>query len=291
MPDVSPLPPPASQPDLGTGILAIDVGNSRSKFGFFAAQGTASDAKTGRGELIATVATRHGEPLPWRQLREQAFSGKGAPISSIIAGVNPSGVQRILDEWPAELSAPRVIRDFRKLGLPVLVDFPEKVGIDRLLNGVAANAWRPADEGAVVVDSGTATTVDRISPAGAFEGGAILPGLELAGRALHEYTALLPLIAPEELVRGEADPAALGKNTQDAIRSGVYWGQIGAIRELVRRLTPVGTRLNLLVTGGAAQLLATHLQDLGHVCVEEHLPLKGLWLVERQHREAGHHFR
>lgn len=288
MPDVSPPPSPASQPDLGAGILAIDVGNSRSKFGFFAAQGMTSDAKAGRGELIATVATRHDEPLPWGQLLAQANSGKVASISSIIAGVNPSGIKRILDEWPGELAAPRVIRDFKQLGLPVLVDFPEKVGIDRLLNGLAANAWRPPGEGAIVVDSGTATTVDRISAAGAFEGGAILPGLELAGRALQEYTALLPLIAPEALVRGEAVPAALGKNTQDAIRSGIYWGQIGAIRELVRRMTPVGMPLNLLVTGGAARLLATHLQDLGNVSVEENLPLKGLWLVERQHREMGH---
>ena len=263
------------------GLLAIDVGNSRTKFGVFRTVLTGSSSAGELPSLVAATAARHDQSLPWGELRSWGLFRNSGQTPSILAGVNPTGIERILREWPADVAPPQVIRDLRQLGLKVTVDFPEKVGIDRLLNGVAANSGRQPGESAVVVDSGTATTVDRVSAEGAFEGGAILPGFELAGLSLHRYTALLPQIVPEELRQNDLDPLPLGKNTREAIRSGIFWGQVGAVRELVRRLVPTGRRLNLLLTGGGAPLLLPHLQDLGTVRLEEHLPLKGLAIVHR----------
>jgi type III pantothenate kinase len=138
---------------------------------------------------------------------------------------------------------------------------------------------RPTGEPVIIVDSGTATTVDLVGADGVFAGGAILAGFELSALALHRYTALLPLVPPSDL-KG-TDPAPVGKNTRDAIRSGLFWGHIGAVKELVARLgQSQATVPQVILTGGAAALLAPHLP--GRVRSESNLPLKGLAIV------AGH---
>jgi type III pantothenate kinase len=144
-------------------------------------------------------------------------------------------VERLLEGWARRgWPTPFVVRDYTAIPVAVDVDAPEKVGLDRLLAAVAANALRPADRAAIVIDSGTATTVNYISAQGIFCGGAILPGLEMSAKALHHYTALLPLLPVHEL--GGDEPIAPGRNTREAIRNGLLWGQVGAIRELVRQL-------------------------------------------------------
>ena len=132
------------------------------------------------------------------------------------------------------LTAPLVIRDRSAIPLSVDVDSPETVGLDRLLNAVAANALRPVSRASIVVDSGTATTLNFVSQDGVFCGGAILPGLEMSAKALHYYTAVLPLLPVQDL--GGETPIAPGRNTREAIRNGLFWGQIGAIRELVLQI-------------------------------------------------------
>ena len=116
--------------------------------------------------------------------------------------------------------------------LIVRVDAPERVGIDRLLAAVAVNRVRRPDRPAVVVDLGTAITVDLIAADGAFEGGAILPGIAMAARAMAEQTDALPQSRLAEL---RAAPPVVGKSTLAAIDSGLFWGAIGAVRELVTR--------------------------------------------------------
>jgi type III pantothenate kinase len=129
----------------------------------------------------------------------------------------------------------------------------------------------------VIIDSGTATTVDVVSTQGAFEGGAILPGFQLCSRALHQYTALLPRIANDELT---GPPPPLGKNTRDAIRSGLFWGQLGAVKELVRHLRQqLPDEPMIVVTGGAGRLLAPQFPKALH---EPYLALQGLAIVGQQ---------
>jgi type III pantothenate kinase len=140
-----------------------------------------------------------------------------------------------------------------------------------------------------VVDCGTATTVDLVDETGAFRGGAILPGFELAAKSLHHYTAKLPFVPMDELLREPHDP--LGTNTRAALRSGLFWGQVGAVRELCGRLgSLLAERAELLLaalagyfpetlvvlTGGGGELLHA---ELPGTRLEPHLSLQGLVLT------------
>lgn len=239
-------------------ILAIDVGNSRIKFGV-CERASAPGAAAVLPSCVDLLVLPASEEIDWGRVTAH-FEESGAFRAAIVAGANPNGVAMILSGWPGGgWPAPVAIRRGGDLPLTVNVDFPDKVGIDRLLDAVAANVLRRPDEAVVIVDSGTATTVDYLSAAGAFEGGAIMPGLELGARSLHQYTALLPLIDVPSLLADRVAP--LGRNTIDAIRSGLWFGQIGAIRELVTRLAERSERPPLvLVTGGNGRWLAAALR-------------------------------
>src|SRR5690606_3256398 len=99
-------------------------------------------------------------------------------------------------------------------------DEPTHVGADRLFDAVAANRLRMSRQAAIVVDSGTATTVGLVDRHGAFLGGAILAGFDIVADALHQRTSLLPRVRMDDVSRV---PDALGRNTTGAIRSGLYW--------------------------------------------------------------------
>jgi type III pantothenate kinase len=125
---------------------------------------------------------------------------------------------------------------------------PHRVGIDRLAAGAAAAAVKPRDSGVIVVDCGTAATVDLIAADGRFLGGAILPGPTLMARALAQGTSKLPEVRALE----HADPPAMpGGNTREAIAAGIGWGMRGAIAELVARSRlALGPSTPVLLTGG-----------------------------------------
>jgi type III pantothenate kinase len=209
-------------------LLAIDAGNSRIKFGLFSASAT-PEGVGAWPECTEFLAIPVDEPVPIEVLRRWTQDGA---IRAVISGSNPPVVERVLAGWQLG-KEPLTVRNYHAIPVVAKVDFPEKVGLDRLLNAFAVNAIRPASRPAIVIDSGTATTVDFVSAAGDFCGGAILPGMELSAKALHQYTALLPLLPVQDL---STVPVAPGRNTRDAIRNGLFWGQVGAIRELIRQI-------------------------------------------------------
>ena len=137
--------------------------------------------------------------------------------------------------------------------LAVQVEQPERVGLDRLAAAVAANQLRRSGCPVIVVDVGTAVTVNLLDAAGAFRGGAILPGFTMAAGALTAQTDLLPLVpvSPQD-----DPPPALGTSTEKAIRSGLFWGIVGAVREIAERLTDSSTDIEIFVTGGGGHHLA-----------------------------------
>jgi len=257
-------------------LITIDVGNSRVKLGLFE---KASDV-TAIQQLPAylrSMAVDLDEEIPWHELTLWAEQTSGLINTVVLGGVNPRGRDKVLDGWPAtNWPDPVVIDNPFILPLHINVDSPRTIGVDRLLNAVAANVIRPVGKAMIIVDSGTATTVDVVSANGAFEGGAILPGFQLCARSLHQYTALLPHIANSELA--EHTPAALGKNTRDALRSGLFWGQLGAVKELLQHLQRQLPNDPLtVVTGGAGRLLVPQLPRV--VRHEPFLALQGLAIV------------
>jgi len=265
-------------------LLAVDVGNSRVKCGLF--DNSAADV-TMMPRCLYMAAVAVGKRLQWDEIADRVILTGETLVPGIIAGVNPGEVRRVLESWPTDgWNRPIVVEHPARFPLTINLPASEKVGIDRLLNAVAANAMRPCGRAAIIVDIGTATTVDYLSPQGTFEGGAILPGFELSARSLHQQTALLPMIEIEDLAAESIEP--LGRNTPDALKSGLLWGQLGAIKELIERISSSVTNPQfaiqnpqfkiplVLLTGGGSSLLKPHLPDARW---EPHLALQGLALV------------
>jgi type III pantothenate kinase len=254
----------------GTGslVFAADAGNTRVKFGLFEA--TAHPLP----QCQWCGARPCGRPLPIADWAPVLATGS---VRVVLSGSNPDELDRLQRRWPAAWPRPQLRTERARIPIDVDVEFPERVGLDRLLNSVAALRLREPNQPAIIVDSGTAMTIDYVSNRGVFCGGAILPGIGMGARALHRYTALLPLLSAPEIA--EAPPPCVGKNTQAAMLSGLYWGQIGAARELVERMSRQArseARSPLvLATGGAGQVLAAELPGLQY---EPHLSLQGLVL-------------
>jgi type III pantothenate kinase len=279
--------------DSDTFWLAVDVGNSRIKIGLFdASRESCLDSRAAvSGSLLTAFAELpesvgfYSIPLDSSVDWDAIFGShdRTRNLHSVIVGSNQHGVDRVVAEWPQWLAKPVVMRNAESLTLDIQVDEPKRVGLDRLLNAVAANVVRDSGQAAIIVDCGTATTVDLVSSAGSFCGGAILPGFTLCARALNQYTEVLPLISMDELfdlLPSEDCHPVLGSNTQAAIMSGVFWGQIGAVRELIARLSAQQSSTavensdhKVLLTGGGARLLVPYFADAIHC---PYLPLQGL---------------
>jgi len=232
--------------------------------------------------LSSSVAVIYGEPFPTQTILEW-FSG-ALPPQAIMVGTNAERVRQIVQEWPADWPAPMVFTDKQRLPIQVDVDFPEKVGMDRLLHAVAAQFLRKSDQPVITVGSGTAITVDVVDAAGVFRGGAILPGILLGAKSLHEETTTLPHVNVWELLSHE--PAVIGRNTEAAIASGLYWGHLGGVRELITRetawLKQHSPRSPLIVlTGGASGIIAPYLPRARHL---PDLALRALAALLMHHR-------
>lgn len=225
-------------------LVAVDIGNSRLKFGLFLGEQ--------RGALPEPVRTMR---LPTGEMDFSAvqvwLEQPAREVQWLLASVNRPSATQLVD-WLRDQQAEHQTRMLTSLDLPlqVLLARPDMVGIDRLAGAVAANQLRTAGKAAVILDLGTAITVDVVNEDGAFLGGAILPGIGMSARAMHEFTDLLPLLDMEALV---AAPTAIGTATLEAMQSGLFWGAIGAAKELVAQFSlALSSEPEVFVTGGAA---------------------------------------
>ncbi len=242
--------------------VVVDVGNTRVKWG------RVSPAPT---DLLVVAPLPPDDEAAWR--KQIDLWNLPSPASWVVTGVHPARRDRLADWIRRRGDDVRVLDSYRQLPLQVLVDEPDKVGIDRLFNTVAANHYRAPGGSAVVVDAGSAVTVDLVDEAGAFRGGAILPGLRLMAQALHQYTALLPLIDLGEQPEFAETP---GTSTAAAMRAGVFWAVAGGARALIERYSENRTEPpRILVTGGDGYSLWRTLGGL----YESSLTLHGIRLA------------
>ncbi len=197
---------------------------------------------------------------------------KGFDIDRVaLASVNPPWVYAVLDAIREAVSCDTV-RIGVDISIPVeaKVDHPGQVGADRLLDALAA--FDRVGKACMVVDFGSALTVDVVSEDGAYLGGAIAPGLGMSAAALHSGTALLPEVTLE------VPQTATGTNSISCIQSGLFWGTIGMVESLVARLKtehPEVTRV--LATGTDAELFVPHTDAIDEMIPE--LTLVGIRLT------------
>jgi type III pantothenate kinase len=224
-------------------ILAIEVGNSRTRLGCFEGRELREVTAVANGDLaaIADAAATRWESLAAAEER-----------AVVVASVNDPVADRLAIAIEDRLGGVECHRIGRDLPVPIGESLdPETItGVDRLL--AAAAAWDTLRQACVVIDAGTAVTVDFVDGAGTFHGGAIAPGARMQLEALHARTAQLPAI---ELAR-PAEGEAFGRNTREAMLHGIVDGIRGLVWRLVERYAEAyGAFPMVVATGGDAELL------------------------------------
>jgi type III pantothenate kinase len=215
--------------------VVVDIGNSRIKWG-----------RCRAGQVDTAFASLPGDSTEaWNsQLESWQFRGK---LTWAAASVRPSW-QRDFTAW-AEGRGDRVLSLAREhIPLQADVEEPGAVGLDRLLNGLAASRRVAEGTPAIIVSVGTAVTVDLLREDGAFAGGAIFPGPRLMAESLHQFTAKLPLVELDR-VRPSEPP---GRNTRAAIQAGISSAIMGGVSLLVSQMAAAReSRVRVFLTGGA----------------------------------------
>jgi type III pantothenate kinase len=267
MSDTPQAPPPANPGRgicSGDTVLLADVGNSRIKL---ARLDEASAGAAGGGAGLPAIVRRQdldSHRFHPDNLERWLHAAAPGPAVILVASVYEAAATR-LEAAVAEISATRHRpirqRRIRHADLPLAVTLaePGRVGIDRLAAAAAAGLLKPAEAAAVVIDCGTATTIDMLSAAGEFLGGAILPGPVLMARALAEGTSKLPAVAA--LAAGRV-PAMPGRSTDEAIAAGIGLGMRGAVARLVAEARrALGGAPHTILTGGWASAVRDVVPD------------------------------
>ncbi len=223
-----------------------------------------------RGHLrLATGPGLEGDDL---KAFLQAFRVEGVIISSVVPEAT-APARRALGALTGV--TPVTVGVEVLASMELLVDNPALVGVDRIVNSVAA--FELYGGPIIVVDFGTAITFDYITGRGEFKGGAIAPGIATSATALSERAAMLPEVELRRPVR------VVGADTVEAIRSGVYWGFAALVDGIILRMSEeVGGSVKVVATGGAARLIAEATSSIDEV--DELLTLKGLKILYQGER-------
>lgn len=258
--------------------MAVDVGNSAAKFWFLDNRREPIDQN---GDWFVRVSVGDMSGTNWLDQTVDAIfrdSSIDRAIQWWISSVNKSAAALLTDA--IEKSRPRdrfMVLSSLDVPIAINVDHPERVGTDRLLAAAAAVQLKQDGRSAIVVDAGSAITCDYVSESGVYQGGAILAGFEMQWKALSRDTAQLPLVDATS-TSNELTP--IGKSTVAAIRGGVGLGIVGAIRELINRISELAPdEPQLFFTGGDMRELRS-LAKVDSVCLP-HLVAIGIATTAR----------
>jgi len=249
-------------------LLAVDVGNTQMVVGVFREKELAWHWR------LSTQPERTADELALAFggfLQQQGLSFDrnitGVAISSVVPPVTGQLREMVLRYFHFE---PVVVEPGVKTGVAVLTDNPREVGADRIVNALAA--FTKYGGPCIVVDFGTATTYDAVSEKGEYLGGVIAPGIAVAAEGLIAQASRLPRV---EIV---APKAIIGKNTVEALQSGLVFGTAAELDGIVERMQKeLGGHATVVVTGGLSEVIAPHTTTVDHH--EPWLTLEGLRLI------------
>jgi type III pantothenate kinase len=244
--------------------VVADIGNSRIKWGLCA---------DGRVQQMARLPADDTEA--WKKQAEAWCLATG--LSWVLASVQRETLLRHAEWMRGRGDTVRVLISWKDLNVQVRLDQPERVGLDRLLNVMAAKDRVKRPLPILIVDAGSAVTVDHVDVAGAFVGGVIFPGFRLMAKALHDYTDALPEVSIDRV-----NPPMPGNSTAGAIKVGVFWAVAGGIKAVLRQMSVRARAMSwrgrenpvVFLTGGDAELLEPVMD--GHIILWPEMTLEGI---------------
>ncbi len=253
-------------------LFAVDVGNTQTVLGLFDAEDLVGHWR------ISTNASLTGDELRVKVSGLLALDGHSwTDVDHVILS---SVVPRLTSAWEDVTRVAcacdlLVVGPGLKTGMPIRYDNPHEVGADRIVNGVAA--YERLGGPVIVVDFGTATTIDVIDAEGSYLGGAIAPGVETSAEALFSKAARL------SKVDLEAPLHAIGTNTRASVQAGLMLGEAAMVDGLVRKVwAELDVEAPVIATGGLAERMGPLCETIGHVDLD--LTLEGLRIVYARNR-------
>ncbi|MEE4240018.1 MAG: type III pantothenate kinase [Desulfopila sp.] len=265
-------------------LFVIDIGNSHTVIGLYDNDDLKSHWRI--------TSNRHQTPdeiaIQFNALFTMAGMGRlsisGIIVSSVVPSLEAAWLACCTKHFSNNLKTPPIVVNDKSLQniIHIKTDYPGEVGADRLVNAIAA--WSQYQSHLIVIDFGTAITFDCVTDKCEYIGGTILPGIAISLEALSSRAAKLPHIDIST-----APAAIIGKNTVDAMKSGIlngYGAMIdGLVRILGEEMCTNGQNLTVLATGGMAGLIIPYCKDVS--IIDQMLTLKGLRLIYTRIQSQG----
>jgi type III pantothenate kinase len=256
-------------------LLVVDVGNTNISFGVFQGAGLLQHVRCESARartadeyavLVRSMLALHGVDLDGID---------AAIVASVVPTLTDTMVGAVRRAFGREAL---VVGPGIKTGMAILYENPREVGADRIVNAVAAYAW--ARDAVIVVDFGTATTFDCVTPKGEYLGGVITPGVQISAEALFSRAARLHRV---ELA---LPPRVVGRNPVHSMQSGIVYGYAGLVDGLVARLKKeLGYACRVIATGGLARLICPQTEAVE--AIDDDLTLTGLRLIHELNEAAA----
>ena len=243
-------------------LLVIDAGNTRCKIAF----GKSTDSQSNSPFPAESVQTVSNSEIDSRlgELLNIDFC--------LVSSVNEHSSRKIKNSLSTSLADDKLVfLSSENSTIPVCIDTPETLGPDRIASAIGAYAR--SKKRSIIVDSGTATTIDLVDDRGVFQGGVIMPGIEVALNALAGQTDKLP----ESQFDWNGYPSVVGTDTLSAMQGGVFWNLVGGVELIVDRMQKSFGAANVLFTGGSGEFIrgASALKETSSFIPA--LVLEGLW--------------
>jgi type III pantothenate kinase len=253
-------------------LLAVDVGNTNIVYGIFDGERLVHQfrVESARGRTADEYAVQLRALLEMHGVQPSAVDA--GIVACVVPSLNDPMAQLVKQAFGREalFVGPGI-----RTGMAILIENPREVGADRIADAVAG--YDRAKGGVVVVDFGTSTNFDCVTPKGEYLGGVLAPGLQISADALFTRAAKLPRV---EIAK---PPRVVGKNTVHAMQSGIVYGYVGLVDGIVERiLGELGFPCIVIATGGLASLVAPLSRTINEV--DDHLTLTGLRILHDRNR-------